>query len=459
MNMTHTPLMLTLRQQLDHWCVKSFSEYKAEKLSPSLWWSSNQAIGGLLLDKGNMDKLTSLPVSTPWNSVAKEVNAVYDSSDIGACIYAEAHEELWNDRCMGIIDTVMNVFKASKITLNTMESSQEQFISQCTIAGIDAAALRDPWTVKVSYRALVYSVIVNSALDCFTAVRGAQVLGLGVHKGFVDKIFSEDDFILGLAPYKGQTDIDAEVCQKAQNARKAACSMIESRGLEDAVTVLAHLKTKWKLLQGLDPQWRLTWQLLNMHTGDLGDERLRAHFLRCLPAAEGVPKTIDVSLTEIATLLETKMFGYAGLGVQKVCKDLYACVEALKRSSSPQLGSESSPFMKTAMARLARFCSFQEASVEGKPGEKLVGLEAVEKQYGTFSASIANKNEDRRILGSCVAFAWLLSPEKRLQVSQWENMRLANGKKRKAETVEAAKRKNEGDDEAARAKFAALVGL
>ena len=288
--------------------------------------------------------------------------------------------------------------------------------------------------------------MVTSWLDWYLAKRAALVIGAGVECNKVKPFLAEDSLLVHRAPpikIAGVVlDVEEACLSEEIRSRAAAESMIEGRGLDTGEKQVQCLRQKWKILQDLNSEWRVTFNMFQMHVGENGEDAYRSATLNCLPSEEQQEISPGESLVQLQALQSSKLFEYIGPGLQSKSRDIIKWVSAIKDMRQPDFGSETSKFISDVQFAMG-FFAFEEMETK-EEGKKTLRKDAAVKEWMaklTKEVEAGNRSSQASIVRKIKSMSFVLPSDLKMQFHTMYKEISTPVKKRAASCSESANSK------------------
>ena len=204
--------------------------------------------------------------------------------------------------------------------------------------------------------------------------------------------------------------------QQVANSRKIAASYLKYKDLA-GTEVDAVLKEHGSFLMQMDKRFKLEAQFFrSMLDGD-AVQRLQEQVMACLPTGPGISASAVAG--RLATVTQSDLFKWVGLGGQSQALSVAATVRSLAAVKPPSFSVTNDPFLAICREKCRFFVSYRDSSAAGSDDGALIGEAAVQKLIEKAEAKVKNKEElVYDDVAMCIAFAWLLDAADRDKVSK-----------------------------------------
>jgi len=396
-----------IREHMDEALHRSWLSSKTSGLSPSVWWEGTRSGAKLVLEENIVDELISMKVGEEWFQVEAKLATIVQDSIVGKALFGAAFSKLLRGKVSAVIaEQVDEIGKATRIGKGILEGNRKAFLDKMAAMGRDPMEARPPRGVEARYRGSLIVSRVTSAHDEYCLKVDAAVRGAAVENKVLPGLLCEDSLVSKVVGSGATPDVDAAVVEANKKARAAAEELMKGKVHSGAI-IQATFYEKRSLLLQLDRSFRLELDLFASVSGEGAERRLLDEVVAILPK-EGHSNTQNEVLALLALLQQSKLLEFAGVGLQATFRSVVGIVEAIDSNKAPAFdGSNLSPFMKSVMEEVARFCSY--ADTEGGEKKVIFGKQAAEMYYKKLQARASAKEAiTLQDLALLVPFQWLV---------------------------------------------------
>jgi hypothetical protein len=361
--------------------LKTHETYKGQAMSTKEWWDAYKHLGQLVLPKAAMDACCAVPIGSSWAAVKDSLMEV-TRNELGDRCFGFAVRRLHRDKVSSIIAASVRHLNSADITLDTIRTNRDAFVTKCSDEGIQPNCAVAPYEITLYYRRCPLQRTVHSPIDAYGYTIAANTHSLGVETGVLDKFLCEDSFVTaGPAP---TIAIEAAALVDSQRARTTATSAIRKKQATTGVAVLEVLNDFNSILQPLDKYWQLEHTFIASHVGEQGDARLSQKMLAALPTKQQPRSIVDVC-KDLEALRNSKLFEFCTAGQQEVFKNLQEWVLAIRNDIPPEFAGADDGTAKEVKDRLAYSLSVMTPTTDAAVGTLLHGKDAIKHIHGAVA--------------------------------------------------------------------------
>lgn len=149
-----------MREYFDKCLQGSLHQYKLQGKQLTFWWKTNRECASLILPVVAVDK--TMQCEGSWSDVCDEVEAIFNSSEIGRILMDKAMRQVSMERVSKVICDFVEKVKVDDqpITAKMLEQNREEFIKEMTSRCVDVSKPDDaPKEIDCQYRGVCTKVV------------------------------------------------------------------------------------------------------------------------------------------------------------------------------------------------------------------------------------------------------------------------------------------------------------